>query len=219
MFIFASTSGMVTGWNPAVTPATTAKPGFASTDDAIYTGIALANNGAGNFLYLADFHNAKVDVLDGQYHLTHLAGDFTDPHLPDGFAHLTLPPSTANSTSPMPSKTPTRRRKSRARARLRQRLRSERQLPGAARHPRPAERPVGDGSGPNDFGDFSGDLLVGNFGDGKINAYDPETGGTSRVSLRSERQATRDRRSMGPGVWQRRRRRRQERALLRCGAG
>ena len=29
---------------------------------------------------------------------------------------------------------------------------------------------------PKHFGQFSGDLLVGNFGDGAINAYDPRTG-------------------------------------------
>lgn len=177
LFIFASTSGMVTGWNPAVTPATTAKPGFTTTDDAIYTGIALANNGAGNFLYLADFHNAKVDVLDGQFHLTHLAGNFTDAHLPHDFAPFNVAAIGGKLYV----------------AYAKQDADAEDEVTGQGRgfvsvfdlNGNFLERLVNRGrlnapwamvQAPTNFGEFSGDLLVGNLGDGKINAYDPETG-------------------------------------------
>src|SRR4030095_13121504 len=79
-------SGQVTGWNPTVPPGNTAKPGFEATDDAIYTGIALAHNGSGNFLYVADFHDGKIDVLDNNFDLAPPAGTFTDPNLPADFA-------------------------------------------------------------------------------------------------------------------------------------
>src|SRR5205085_1665459 len=75
VFIFASEAGDVTGWNPQVgvaaganPPSLTAETAFTASDGAVYKGIALANNGSGNFLYLADFHNGKIDVLNGQFH-------------------------------------------------------------------------------------------------------------------------------------------------------
>ncbi len=89
LFIFATLTGAVTGWNPTVpppAPSTTAQLGFQATDNAIYTGIALANNGTGNFLYLADFRNREIDVLDANFHLVQLAGAFTDPDLPADYA-------------------------------------------------------------------------------------------------------------------------------------
>src|SRR6185437_2005408 len=77
-FITASENGIVTGWNPNVpASSTTAQTAFTASDAAVYKGIALANNGAANFLYLADFHNNKIDVLDSSFHLTTLSGNFT----------------------------------------------------------------------------------------------------------------------------------------------
>src|SRR5262249_51838723 len=92
-FIFASETGAVTGWNPTVPlppPSRTAHLGFQATDGAIYKGIALAQVGTSNFLCVTDFHNGKIDVLDKDFHLTHLAGSFTDPNLPDGYAPFNI---------------------------------------------------------------------------------------------------------------------------------
>jgi hypothetical protein len=89
LFIFASQSGSITGWNPGVPPpppATEAHLGFQASDGAAYTGIALASNGGANFLYAADFKNGKIDVLDASYQPTTLAGSFTDPDLPEDYA-------------------------------------------------------------------------------------------------------------------------------------
>src|SRR5437870_8567389 len=89
LFIFASEAGTVTGWNfnvgvvsPASPPSLTAETAFTASDGAVYKGIALANNGSGNFLYLADFHNGKIDVLDSNFGQVTLGtggfGTFTD---------------------------------------------------------------------------------------------------------------------------------------------
>src|SRR5262249_26331919 len=83
---FASEAGKVFGWNPGVAPNNTAKVGFTASDGAIYKGITQAQVGTATFLYLADFHNGKIDVLDKDFHLTHLDGSFTDPTLPAGYA-------------------------------------------------------------------------------------------------------------------------------------
>ena len=90
VFIFATESGIISGWNPTVpppAPSTDAQVGYTAPDGAIYKGIALATNGGANFLYATDFHNGKIDVLDKNFHLTpQAAGAFTDPNLPTGYA-------------------------------------------------------------------------------------------------------------------------------------
>jgi uncharacterized protein (TIGR03118 family) len=93
VFLFASNTGAITGWHPAVgTPgglfniSLFAQAGYQATDGANYTGLALGNVGTAHYLYAADFHNGKVDVIDGQFHKTVFAGGFTDRHLPRGYA-------------------------------------------------------------------------------------------------------------------------------------
>src|SRR5215470_910377 len=93
VFLFASLTGAITGWNPGVgTPggpfniSLFAQVGYQATDGAIYTGLAIGNVGNAHYLYAADFHNGKIDVIDGQFHKTVLAGSFTDAHLPRGYA-------------------------------------------------------------------------------------------------------------------------------------
>src|SRR5262249_13403073 len=99
VFIFASRTGAIAGWNPTVgapiqTPfgmlSGVAEVGFQANDGAIYDGLASGDVGAAHFLYAADFHNGKIDVIDGQFHKvapgTNGFGTFTDPNLPAGFA-------------------------------------------------------------------------------------------------------------------------------------
>ena len=88
LFIFASEGGIISGWNPAVGPTVPSTIAFtaATRAGAMYTGLALGSNGVSSFLYAADFHNARVDVFDDQFRLTTLAGSFSDPALPAGYA-------------------------------------------------------------------------------------------------------------------------------------
>jgi uncharacterized protein (TIGR03118 family) len=179
-FIFASESGAVTGWNPAVPPpmpSTNAQPAFQAADGAIYKGIALANNGTGNFLYLADFHNAKIDVLNGTFQKVTPAGNFTDPNLPAGYAPFNV--------AAIGGKLYVAYAKQDAAAEddvigpglgfvdvfdLNGNFQSRLVSRGALNAPWAMVQATAD------FGDFSNDLLIGNFGDGRINAYDPATG-------------------------------------------
>ncbi|HZL86769.1 MAG TPA: TIGR03118 family protein [Pirellulaceae bacterium] len=176
IFIFASETGNVTGWNPGVPPATSAQPAFSATDGAVYTGIALANNGTSNFLYLADFAHGEIDVLDKDFHLTALAGSFTDPDLPEGYS----PFNVANIGGKLYVSYALQDDEGEevtgpglgivnvfdTNGALLQRLITGGEL----------NAPWAMVVAPTDFGDFSSDLLLGNFGDGRIHAYDAATG-------------------------------------------
>ena len=185
VFIFASETGHVTGWAPTVFPTQPPGPGvskdaitgFSAADGASYKGIAMADNGDGNFLYLADFHNGKIDVLDSQFHLTQLAGSFTDPNLPAGFApfnvaaiggklYVSYAKQDATAADDVAGKGNGFIDVFDLKGNFETRLVSRGDL----------NSPWAMVQAPDGFGDFSGALLVGNFGDGKIHAYDPASG-------------------------------------------
>src|ERR671930_1554212 len=92
-FLFASESGLVTGWSPAVPPPppSTAAQVAVSSPGAIYKGLALAATAGGPRLYAADFHNARIDAWDAGFTPLALpAGAFTDPALASGFAPFNI---------------------------------------------------------------------------------------------------------------------------------
>ena len=85
-FIFVNEDGTVSAWSGGDSTITVADR---SGEDAVYKGLALANDGAGNLLYAADFRNGRVDVFDKNFNL--VAGKpFTDPGIPTGFAPFNI---------------------------------------------------------------------------------------------------------------------------------
>jgi uncharacterized protein (TIGR03118 family) len=193
VFIFASQTGAITGWNPAAgTPggpfniSLFAQAGYQATDGANYTGLAIGNVGAAHYLYAADFHNGKIDVIDGQFHKTILAGSFTDAHLPRGYAPYDIQNLGGNLIV-------TYAKQNAARdggfvagqgkgfvdvydtsGHLLKRVAS-----GGA-----LNAPSSVAMAPAGFGSFNGDLLVANAGDGHIMAYDPSHNFAFRGQLR-----------------------------------
>jgi uncharacterized protein (TIGR03118 family) len=79
-FIFDTEDGLVVYWNGSSNTAIVGKDNSAS--GAVYKGLALL----GTNLLAANFNSGKVDVYDSNYTLTSLGGTFTDPNLPAGFA-------------------------------------------------------------------------------------------------------------------------------------
>jgi uncharacterized protein (TIGR03118 family) len=192
-FLFASESGSVSGWNGAVgvvdgstPPSVTAETAFQASDGAIYKGMALANNGSGNFLYLTDFHNGKIDVLDSQFHLTQLSGSFTDPNLPKGFApfgiaaingriYVSYAKQDAGAEDDVPGQGHGFINVFDANGHFQQRLVSRGDL----------NSPWAMVQAPAGFGPFGNALLVGNFGDGRIHAFDLNSGAERGTLSRS----------------------------------
>src|SRR3954453_20797392 len=83
-FLFASITGNIIGWDPNA-PAAGSTTGViaASHPGHVYTGLAYANNGSGNFLYAADFANGTIDVYNASFVLQPPANfPFIDPTIP-----------------------------------------------------------------------------------------------------------------------------------------
>ena len=169
-FIFATEDGTISGWNPAVNPTQSILKVIGT--DVVYKGLTIGNNGSGDFLYAANFSGGKIDVFDSNFAPVTLAGSFTDPTLPAGFApfnvqkldaklYVTYAQSNGHDDVAGPGNGIVSVFD--LNGNLLYRLAS-----GGA-----LNSPWGLAIAPADFGPFAGDLLVGNFGDGRINVYDP----------------------------------------------
>lgn len=180
-FIFSSESGAITAWNRNT--GTTAVR-VAGAPGSIYKGLALLHTRHGAFLLATDFHNRRIDVFDGKFRRLRLpSGRFDDPSIPSGFApfnvavlgrsvFVTYAKQDANAEDDVPGPglgfVVEYRRFGRSHHRF------------ASRGPLNA--PWGLVIAPRSFGDFAGNVLVGNFGDGRINAFTPH--GRWRGALR-----------------------------------
>jgi uncharacterized protein (TIGR03118 family) len=80
-FIFDTEDGLIASWTGTSNTATVAFDNSAT--GAVYKGLASLN---GTFLLAANFNSGKIDVFDRNFNLTSLSGSFTDPKLPAGFA-------------------------------------------------------------------------------------------------------------------------------------
>jgi uncharacterized protein (TIGR03118 family) len=176
-FLFDTEEGKVLGWNPAVNPTEAVVAADRSTVGAIYKGLAISSTS--NTLYAADFHNARVDVFDSSFHLLTLPGAFVDPKLPVGFApfgianiggriFVSYAKQDADAEDEVAGQGLGFVDAYDQAGTFLQRVVNRGQL----------NAPWGMAMAPAGFGPFGGDLLVGNFGDGRINAYAPQADGT-----------------------------------------
>ena len=169
LFLLSTEEGKILGWNqsvPSGQPAVVAAD--RSSAHAIYKGLAMS----GDRLYATDFHNGRVDVFDSSFNPVSTPGAFTDRKIPHGFApfgiqaigsriFVTYAKQDANREDDVDG----------------QGLgfvdafdQNGKLLSRVARHG-PLNAPWGIARAPASFGRFSGDLLVGNFGDGRITAF------------------------------------------------
>ena len=175
-FLFDTQAGTIMGWNPAVaaTAAVTAVDNSAA--GAVYDGLATLNSR----LYAADFHNARIDVFDANF--KPLSLPFKDPNLPKGWAPFNVQALNGNIFVTYAQQDNTGREEVAGGGLgyvnefspdgvLIARVASK----GNARSPLNA--PWGLAMAPANFGAYSGDLLVGNFGNGRISAYQQRTDG------------------------------------------
>jgi len=174
-FIFATESGTISGWNRDVDPGNAVL--MADTPGAVYKGLASANSDSGPMLYAANFSQARVDVFDYMFQRVTPAGGFRDANLPAGYApfniqrigkrlYVTYAMQDAGKSGDQAGDGNGFVNVFDFDGNLKQRL-----ISGGA-----LNSPWGLAVAPAFFGDFSNTLLVGNFGNGRINAYDLASG-------------------------------------------
>lgn len=173
-FIFATEDGVIAAWAPNVDLTHAVRMGGNYAGGAIYKGLALGACGNGQRLYATDFFHARVDVFDASFQpVTLPRGAFTDPGIPNGFAPFGIqaiagdiyvtyakqgPGKVDDVAGPglgfVDVYTPNG------------------QLIRRVASGRPLNAPWGVALAPAGFGDFGNALLIGNFGDGRINGFD-----------------------------------------------
>ncbi len=168
-FIYACEDGKLRAWTPTVPRGWSTQSEVVvdeAADAAVFRGVAID----GARVFATDFHNARVDVYDAHWHRVKSAGAFVDNSIPAWYApfgiqaigwarlrHVCLP--RAGERKRCPDRW------------LRRRVRSRRQARGTRRPRGVLNAPWGLAHAPRSFGRFGGDLLIGNFGDGRINAF------------------------------------------------
>ena len=182
-FIFDGEEGVISGWSQQVDSVKAIKVVDNSAKGAVYKGLAIYTPASGpSLLFAANFHAGTVDVFDSNFKPTTVANGFNDPNLPAGYApfgiqvinNMVYVAYAEQDTKDAPS--------------------AFNEVDGAGlgfvdefdatgkfvkRFDNPGgnlDAPWGIAIAPSGFGSLSGDLLVGNFGDGTISAYDPNTG-------------------------------------------
>lgn len=181
LFLFDSESGQLTAWNPAADPVSSsgASTGTVeySSPTAVYKGLTIATSDAGTFLYGANFHDGTVDVFNSQFQLTPSPGGFHDPSLPAGYApfgiqalhnliYVTYAEQNATAHDDVAGQGHGFVDVYTTDGFLVGRLASRGQL----------NSPWGLAIAPSSFGPFAGMLLVGNFGSGRIDVFNPFNG-------------------------------------------
>src|SRR5437588_2529745 len=168
-FIFASEDGSISGWNPGVDGTNAVIAVDNSKSKAVYKGATLGAANGHNFLYVTNFFSGHVETYDENFQQTNPNG-FIDPSLPAGFAPFGI-----------------------------QNINGQIYVTYALQDKKKHDDVHGPGNGFVDVFDTSGNLIrrlvsngklnspwglalvngelwIGNFGDGKINNYDPATG-------------------------------------------
>jgi len=169
-FLFDSEDGTISGWYNSGNAVLLVDR---SAIGAVYKGLAMITNATGSFLLATNFHSGQVEVFDSNFNLVTLAGSFTDPSLPTGYAPFGVQP-------------------------IGSQVFVTYALQDAAKHDPISgagngyvsvfdlngdfvsrfasagtlNAPWGTVQASTNFGMFSNDFLIGNFGDGDINAFD-----------------------------------------------
>ncbi len=193
IFIFATEDGTISGWNPNVStngssPSTQAFLAVdSSASGAVFKGLTILTVpagsalSAGRYLLATDFHNGVIDAFDQNFMPVNLpAGAFHDPAIPAGFAPFGIQSVGGNLYVTYAKQDPDKHDDVAGPGNgyvdvyspsglLLQRL-------GGGGTQLALNSPWGVTVAPANFGQFSNDILVGNFGDSHINAFDPTTG-------------------------------------------
>jgi uncharacterized protein (TIGR03118 family) len=177
VFLFDTLDGTISGWNPQVNKGSAVVLVDNSSKGASYFGLAIGESSGNSYLYAANFSAGTIDVYSSTFEPMTLTGGFKDPLIPASYApfnvqnlggKLYVAYAQQNAGKNFANTGPglgyvdvfdTA-------GNLLLHLIAGGQL----------NAPWGLAIAPAGFGDYAGDLLVGNFGDGTINVFNPLTG-------------------------------------------
>jgi uncharacterized protein (TIGR03118 family) len=174
-FLFDTEDGTIAGWQPSYgVVAHTEVDKSIPAPGAVYKGLAIGSTAGGDHLYAANFRSGMVDVFDSAFAP---AGSFSDPKIPrdyapfnvqnlNGILYVTYAMRDATGHDDVAGQGHGFVDAFDPNGNLIRRLVSHGRL----------DSPWGLAIAPPAFGDFAGDLLVGNFGNGRINAYTLDKG-------------------------------------------
>lgn len=204
LFLFDGEGGTIAGWamDSGSTTVTAYDDGIANgANHAVYKGLALGTVNGATFLYATDLHNDKVDVFDTNFSKpADMQGKFVDPTIPQGFVPFGI--SAVNSQ-----------------------LYVTYAMQDTAKHDEVAgagmgyvdvfdlsgnfvsrfasagalNAPWGIAVAPSGWGSLAGDVLIGNFGDGKINVFKPN--GTQLATSVGSLKSSNGQAFAFPGLW------------------
>jgi uncharacterized protein (TIGR03118 family) len=193
LFIFDSEDGILAAWNGTGNATTVVDNSAAG---AVYKGLALVSASEGDFLLAANFRSGKIDVFDHNFHSAALAGSFTDPNLPAGMAphgvhlvnnqvYVVYAMQDSAKHDPVPG----------AGSGVVDVFDLNGNFVKRFTAGGPLNAPWGLVQASANFGGFSNDILIGNFGDGTIQAYD--SAGNAQGMLADSNQQP----LANPGLW------------------
>ncbi len=173
-FLFVSEDGTVSGWRGAL--GTAAQTLVAGSTANVYKGATLATVNGDSYLYAANFRAGTIDVNKGSAATPGLTGTFADALLPSGFApfniqnlngslYVTYARQDANKHDEVDG----------LGSGIVDKFDLQGHLLGRVATGGTLDAPWGLAIAPSSFGALAGALLVGDFGDGRINAYSPTT--------------------------------------------
>jgi len=172
LFIFATEDGTISGWSQSVNVSEAVLVVDDSDQEAIYKGLAIGSDAGRSRLYTTDFHGGTVDVYDGSFEEIESSSAFTDSNIPAGFApfgiqnvngkiYVTYAKQDEDKEDDLPGLGNGYVDVFETDGTFVRRFASQGQL----------NSPWGIVQAPASFGQFGGAILIGNFGDGHINAF------------------------------------------------
>jgi uncharacterized protein (TIGR03118 family) len=178
--LFSTEDGTIAGWNPSLSQTRAVIAADQSGNGAVYKLLAMSTNAQGTFIFATNFHNGTIDIFDSSFHLVHFGPSaFVDPATgPDAIPRDFAPFGVKNFDGTL---FVTYAKQDAAKhddvagvgngfidefdtsGNFIRRFATRGQL----------NSPIGATIAPADFGQFGGDVLIGNFGDSHVNAFTP----------------------------------------------
>ncbi|GAA1637333.1 TIGR03118 family protein [Kribbella alba] len=206
-FIFATLSGQIAAWSGTVDPLIGAAEIKATVKDAVYTGLAIATAKNGPQLYAANFAQGRIDVFDSKFDkVKQPYGAFRDSHLPKGYSPFNAQTLKVNGSDKIfvayAKVDPKTGRNASGKGlgfvdeytvdgKFVARIASRGSL----------NAPWGLAIAPAAWGKHAGSLLIGNFGDGRINFVEPKSQGRFDNKIEGQLKKTNGHTLVIPGLW------------------